>query len=189
MPKKTVSDIAESENFYCIQVKGNQKTLHLSAIHTSQTQIPLSTYQIYEKGHGRHSHWQVSVFDASQHPKVKEWKDLKRFVRVERCGTRQKGEPYAQTAYYISNLEQAQAQDFQHGIRDRWHIENKLHWVKDVLYNEDENGRKQKNGPVNASVLSTIAINIHRLSGHESVSEGQIIFASNVKELINLIRT
>ncbi len=184
-----MADIAGSGNFYCIQVKGNQKTLHESAIHTSHTQMPLSTHQTYEKGHGRHSHWQVSVFDASQHPKAEQWKDLKRFVRVDRCGTRQKGQPYVQTTYYVSNLEQAQAPDFQQGIRERWHIENKLHWVKDVVYNEDKNGRKQKNGPVNASVLSTIAINMHRLSGHESVSEGQIIFASNVKELISLIRT
>lgn len=150
--------------------------------------MPLSTYQTCEKGHGRQSHWRVSVFDASQSPKIKEWMGLKRFIHIERWGMRSKENGYAQTTFYISNLEH-EAENFHLGIRERWHIENKLHWVKDVVHKEDHNGVKKNNGPVNISIFSTIAINMHRLKGHQSISEGQIKFASNIKELVNLIRT
>lgn len=156
--------------------------------HTAANDTPLSVYREYEKGHGRHTHWSISVFEASHHPKTKQWQGLKRFVQVERCGIRDK-EPYTETAFYISNWEESRAEYFHEGIRGRWHIENRLHWVKDVVHGEDGNKIKKGNAPVNASIFSTIAINIHRLQGHPSISEGQIKFASNVKELINLIRT
>lgn len=158
-------------------------------MHTASTELPLSIHREYEKGHRRHSHWTVSVFDASQSPKASQWQGLSRFVRVERCGTREEDQTYAETAFYISNLEDQRAEYFHEGIRGRWHIENRLHWVKDVVHGEDGNKIKKGNGPVNASIFSTIVINMHRLKGHQSISEGQIKFASNVKELINLIRT
>lgn len=169
-------------------MKKNQKTLYEAAAQVSSVQQPLSVLDKSESGHGRQSCWRTSVFDASQHPKSKEWAGLKRFVKVQRSGTR-KGKVYTEVSYYISSLEEDRAEVFHAGIRGHWGIENKLHWVKDVVHGEDANGVKKNNGPVNSSVVSTIALNIHRQHGHQSVTLGQIKFASNLKELINIIRT
>lgn len=169
-------------------MKKNQKTLYEAAAQVSSAQQPLSVFEESESGHGRQSRWRTSVFDASEHPKSKEWAGLRRFVKMERSGTR-KGKDYTEVSYHISSLEEGRAEVFYLGIRGHWGIENKLHWVKDVVHGEDGNGVKKNNGPVNISVVSTIALNIHRQHGHESISLGQIKFASNVKELVNIIRT
>ncbi|NES25826.1 MAG: ISAs1 family transposase [Symploca sp. SIO3E6] len=76
----------------------------------------------------------VSVFDDLRGISG-EWVGLACLVKVERIGTRA-GKPYQQLAYYISSkcLDAAQ---FAQGIRGHWGIENRLHWVKDVVLDED----------------------------------------------------
>jgi hypothetical protein len=65
----------------------------------------------------------------------REWVGLKSLLKVERTGTRA-GKAYHEVAYYISSLVRS-AVDFAQGIRGHWEIENRLHWVKDVVFNED----------------------------------------------------
>jgi len=90
---------------------------------------------------------------------------------------------------YISDLYHSDAKFFHQVIRGHWGIENRLHYVKDVVHQEDDNQISKDNGPVNAAVLSTIAINIHRKNGNDSIKYGQIKFRAKVKELFGLLRT
>ena len=43
--------------------------------------------------------------------------------------------------YYISTLE-ASDEDFQKAIRSHWRIENKLHWMLDVVFGEDASRKR-----------------------------------------------
>ena len=131
--------------------------------------------------------WQVSVFDASCSYKTQEWKNLQRVVLVNRERT-EKGKRIEKNAFFITDIH-LQAMEFHEGIRGHWGIENRLHWVKDVIHKEDSNRIKNGNAPLNRAVLSTMAINLHRKNGHQSITYGQIKFGSNVKDLFNLIRT
>jgi len=151
------------------------------------SQMPLSTYYLRQKGHGRDMNWQVSVFDASDSSKTAEWKNLKRVILVKRERI-QKQKSVAKDAFFISDLA-LPAEEFHQGIRGHWGIENRLHWVKDVIHKEDSNRIKNQNAPLNIAVLSTMAINIHRKNGHQSITYGQIKFGAKVKEIFNLIRT
>ena len=81
------------------------------------------------------------------------WTGLKSLIKVERIGTRA-GIAYHQVAYYISSLVKS-AVDFAKGIRGHWGIENRLHWVKDVIFNEDHSTIRKGNAPANLSVLRT----------------------------------
>ena len=186
-PKKTIEAIIESGNHYVAQVKGNQKTLLEEIKSIVSSQNPISTYQLHQKGHGRDMTWRVSVFDASHSSKTAEWKNLKRVILVERERT-QGQKSIRKDAFFISDLA-LQSEEFHQGIRGHWGIENRLHWVKDVIHKEDSNRIKKENAPLNRAVLSTMAINIHRKNGHQSITYGQIKFGANVKELFNLIRT
>ena len=60
--------------------------------------------------------------------------------------------------YYISSLTVDPAQ---HAIviRSHWGIENKLHWVLDVAFREDESRIRKANGPQNMALLRHIALN------------------------------
>ena len=76
----------------------------------------------------------VSVFDDIS--KIDgDWSGSKSLIQVDRIGIRQ-GQPYQQTNYYLSSLTASAAQ-FALLIRGHWGIENRLHWVKDVVFKED----------------------------------------------------
>jgi len=47
-------------------------------------------------------------------------------------------------------------------VRSHWGIENRLHWVLDVVFNEDRGRARKDNGPENFAVLRRLAINIIR---------------------------
>lgn len=197
MPKKTVETIIESGNDYVIQVKGNQKTLSQEIQKTMVEQLPIDTFESEEKGHGRHSFWSVSIFNAALSPKADEWQGLQRFIHVHKevfyTDTKRKKRQTFNDRIYISSKSCDSAEYFHQGIRDHWspdsyRDENKLHWVKDVIHNEDNNSIKTNNGPVNTSIVSTIAINIHRKNGNTSITDSQIKFGANVKELFNIYR-
>ena len=47
-------------------------------------------------------------------------------------------------------------------VRSHWGIENRLHWVLDVVFNEDRGRTRKDNGPENFAVLRHLALNIMR---------------------------
>ena len=47
-------------------------------------------------------------------------------------------------------------------VRSHWGIENRLHWVLDVVFAEDANRTRKDNGPENLAILRRFAINIIR---------------------------
>jgi predicted transposase YbfD/YdcC len=47
-------------------------------------------------------------------------------------------------------------------VRSHWGIENRLHWVLDVVFNEDRGRARKDNGPENFAILRRFAINIVR---------------------------
>ena len=100
----------------------------------------------------------VFLYETEEH---KDWKDVKRFIRVERIVTA-KGTTRTETAYYMSNAAQDSAEFFANHIRSHWGIENRLHWVKDVIMNEDNAGIKNMTAAGNISLLRNIVINVFR---------------------------
>ncbi len=186
--KKTVETIVNSGNHYVIQVKGNQKTLYREVQRAIVEESPLDYFEEHEKNHGRHSSWYVTVFDASNSYKAKEWKCLRRFIHVHKK-TIKKGKVSHSDRLYISDLFTSSAKHFHRSIRGHWTIENSLHWVKDVIHKEDSNRITKANGPINQAVFSSIAINIHRKYGSRSITENQTLFGTNINKLLEFIRT
>jgi predicted transposase YbfD/YdcC len=91
-------------------------------------------------------------------------------------------------SYRISDVELS-AKEFAKGIRGHWGIENRIHWVKDVNFKEDNNKIKDDNGAINMAVFTTISLNYLRQNISDSINEAQILFGQNVKELFFTIRT
>jgi predicted transposase YbfD/YdcC len=46
--------------------------------------------------------------------------------------------------------------------RSHWGIENRLHWVLDVVFDEDASRTRKDNGPENLAILRRLAVNIIR---------------------------
>ena len=115
-------------------MKANQKNLHRQIRHNTENSNPKSRHISTERTRNRVTTRPVEVFNdltgISQ-----EWTGLESLIKVERIGTRA-SKPYHQVVYYISSLVRSAA-DFAKGIRGHWGIENRLHWVKDVIFDED----------------------------------------------------
>ncbi|WP_143517632.1 transposase [Pseudonocardia sp. MH-G8] len=56
-------------------------------------------------------------------------------------------------------------------IRGHWHIENRLHWVRDVTFDEDLSQIRTGTGPATMAVLRNLAISRHRLAGATNIAE------------------
>lgn len=50
-------------------------------------------------------------------------------------------------------------------VRGHWIIENGLHWVRDVVYDEDRSRVRKGNGPRMMATLRNLAISLLRLAG------------------------
>jgi predicted transposase YbfD/YdcC len=105
---------------------------------------------------------------------------------VHRHGTR-KGKPYSQWSYYITSLATT-AQQFAAGIRGHWGIENRLHWVKDVVLREDACPLKLAQAPQNWGLIRTWVVNLLRLNGEASIFKAQRRVAHDIHALFLLIQ-
>jgi predicted transposase YbfD/YdcC len=64
-----------------------------------------------------------------------------------------------QDRYFISSLE-SDAQKILQAKRSYWGIENGLHWVLDIAFNEDRSRVRKDNAPQNFAILRHMALNL-----------------------------
>jgi hypothetical protein len=55
-------------------------------------------------------------------------------------------------------------------IRGHRHIENRLHWVRDVTFGEDQSQIRTGQGPAVMATLRNLAISIHRQHGATNIA-------------------
>lgn len=187
--KETISKIIAGNNHYLIPVKKNQKTLY-NSLEKIITETSAKTLDIQQdNSHGRKITRQVSVWDNYQElPKqiLDKFQGIKNIIKVERSGIRGKKE-YEETVYYISSKSET-ATEVGKKIRNHWRIENQLHWVKDVVMEEDTSLIKNKKAAINISVIKNIGINFFRLLKFESITEGRTWLGANLSRFFAFLK-
>lgn len=68
-------------------------------------------------------------------------------------------------------FEQASAKLIAAWLRNHWGIENAIHWVRDVTYDEDRSTVRTGNAPQVMATLRNASINLHRLQGATNIAE------------------
>jgi predicted transposase YbfD/YdcC len=114
------------------------------------------------------------------------WVGVKRIIKIERTGIRNR-KPFEEKVFYVSSLTE-NATEFAQRIRAHWHVENRLHWVKDVVLKEDESLLCGGYALINFGILRTIAMNVFRKQGFPSVTNGIRLLAHDVDRLFSFLQ-
>jgi len=178
-----LDEIVTSGNDYVVKVKRNQRKLYEKIEQHSQEQTPIKTSDTEEKTRDRQSQRIVKVFEPPLDIDPK-WTGVKSVIMVERIGTRT-GVAYQRIGYYLSSLEPT-SHRMALGIRQHWQIENRLHWVKDVIMGEDKSLQKSGAAPKNLSILKTWVLNLLRLHGYDSITEAISFLSHKIKQIYSL---
>lgn len=122
------------------------------------------TAKTHDKEHGRivTRHLTTSTRIV---PFLTRWHGLKQVVRLERT-TRRDGKTTTEVQYAITSLSrwQADASGLLKHWRNHWGIENRVHWVRDTLWQEDRCGIRNPRGGHNMAAVRNAAINLLRLA-------------------------
>jgi predicted transposase YbfD/YdcC len=175
-----------------VAVKANQPSLLARLKRQVQQNKPLDCYNETIRQKGRRETRCVSLYEVASEL-TPNWAGVQRLIYVERVReTKQAGQVRKVTYsehFYMSSLAEKKAQVFAEGIRGHWGIENRLHWVKDVIQREDGSAITQPQAAANLSILKNIAINVYRKNGYDSIKRAAITFANKIKELLQLLKT
>ena len=93
-----------------------------------------------------------------------------------------------ETRWYISNLTE-NAEAFLHIIRSHWKIENSLHYVKDVAYQEDFDRTRTEQIPYVKTTIRNYAINLQSINNITNKTQSRKLFAWGVLDVLSLSST
>lgn len=102
-----------------------------------------------------------------------DWPGLKQVMKIERKITfKRTGAVRQEEAYAITSLDErrAGAEQLLRLWREHWHIENKLHYVRDVTYREDKSQVRAGKIPQVMAALRNAAIGLIRMSGATNIA-------------------
>jgi predicted transposase YbfD/YdcC len=75
--------------------------------------------------------------------------------------TERAGKNATERRYYLSSAKLS-AQQFAAAVRAHWHVENRLHWVMDVVFHDDLMRLRSRNGPANMAAVRHMSLNLIR---------------------------
>jgi predicted transposase YbfD/YdcC len=146
-----------------------------------------SEWQEIDKVHGRIEKRSCWALEIGENLKHHEWPHLKTIALV-RSSRQIKGKETVEYRYYISSL-RADAESLCKVARRHWSIENKLHWVLDVTFNEDKGCIRNDNAPENIDIIRKWFLNVinkYRKEG-ESIRSVQRKGSMSFKHMVKIL--
>jgi len=161
--------IIDQEADYVLSLKGNQGQLHDDVVamfayfeKVNFADIDHDYHKTVEKGHGRLETRQCWVIEPQPWHEyfrtLANWTGLKSVAMV-RAQRQIDDEVTTEARFFITSLP-AQAKTVLQAVRRHWSIENELHWVLDVAFNEDQSRIRQGQAAENLAVIRQLVLNL-----------------------------
>ncbi len=160
--------VVEKEADYAVALKENQGRLYEDTV-LLFADLEKSNYTAYtfdyaetsNTGHGRSEKrecWTISDPQVLQYLRgFEKWEKLRTVSRIR--SYRSEGEKISiEDRYHIASI--TGAKRILTVVRSHWGIENRLHWVLDIAFDEDSCRIRKDNGPENFAILRHIALNL-----------------------------
>jgi predicted transposase YbfD/YdcC len=155
---------------YILTVKGNQPTLRTQLTTLPWKDVPVG-HTSTDRGHGRVDKRTLKVVAVSAGIVFPHALQAIQITRKSRKLNSKKWR--TEVVYAVTSLTPAQATDAQLAafIRGHWCVENRLHWVRDVTFDEDRSQVRTGNGPRVMASLRNLAISLLRLTGASNIAQ------------------
>jgi predicted transposase YbfD/YdcC len=165
--KEIAGKIIEAGGDYVLAVKDNQRKLHeaIQEVFSDprQPQLlhqPHRQHQTTDHSHGRKDerHYVLATL-PEDFPLKDQWPGLKAIGMAVRTTTRADGTTTGDVRYFISSAWLSGGR-FADAVRGHWGIENSLHWVLDVTFDEDRSRARKRRIADNLAWLRRFAVSL-----------------------------
>ena len=169
---KTAKKVLEREADYLLALKGNQEYLNkrvrdkfADLSKPGPKTVNVDSFTSENKGHGRIEKRICRVITPKKNKSFgvnpfEKWPELNSLIEISSERVNKKtGEINSEKRYYISSCKDS-AEALLGAVRSHWEVENKLHWVLDVVFREDDCRSRSGYSPENFSMLRQFALNL-----------------------------
>lgn len=166
---KIAQKILDKGADYLLAIKANWPSLH-GEIERHFDDLPERGPDAFETIDAEHGRIEVRRHRVSQDvdwlttdrrfPGEPRFPGLKAVAMVE-AEVERDGKTSRERRYYLSSMP-LDPRLFARAVRAHWHIENRLHWVLDVVFHEDLSRLRSGYGPQNMATVRHMAINLLR---------------------------
>lgn len=167
---------------YVMTVKANMPTLYKQLKKLPWASIP--AVSSVSKDHGRRARRTIKLALA---PAWIGFEGAAQVAQLRRTVTK-KGKKTVEIVYLITSDRRASPETLAAWIRQHWHIENKLHWVRDVTYQEDKSLVRTGNAPRVMATLRSLAISLLRLDGQTNIAAANRHHARDPQRTLKLLQ-
>ncbi len=165
--KKIAKRIVDGQADYVLAVKKNHPKLYafIEGVFCVEREkdllkMQLRQHETFSRGHGRQDeHGYVLVRLPKDCPYANAWAGIKAIGMAVRTSTTPDGTSTCDVRYYIVSR-YLSGKRFAEAVRGHWAIENSLHWVLDVTFNEDQSRTRERFMANNLSWLRRFAISL-----------------------------
>jgi len=178
----TAQAVLDRKADYVMTVKANMPTLFRQLKKLPWARIPSASS--VTKDHGRRARRTVKVVLA---PAWTGFAGAAQVAQVRRTVTK-KGKKTAGVVYLITSDRRADPATLAAWVRGHREIENKLHWVRDVTYQEDKSLVRTGNAPRVMASLRNLAISLLRLNGHANIAAANRHHARDPQRTLKLLQ-
>lgn len=154
---------------YLLALKANRPVMRddVAAFFADPPPGTTETFETTDNDHGRLEHRRHVVshdvdwlFSDRSYPHEPRFPHLAAIAmvetRVERAGRLE-----TERRYYLSSAK-LDPRAFAHAVRAHWHVENRLHWILDVVFHDDLVRLRSGHGPQNMAIVRHMAMNLVR---------------------------
>jgi len=166
---KIAQAILDRGGDYLLALKGNQSSLHdeIRRYLNDPAAKVHSRFEVTDGDHGRIEVRRHRVsHDVDWLTTNRRFPDEPRFpglraIAVVEAEVERNGSTSLERRFYLSSLP-LDAKLFAYAVRCHWHVENRLHWVLDVVFHEDLSRLRSGAGPQNMATVRHMAMNLLR---------------------------